>query len=277
MREIYEFASKTVVWFGEEDDAQVAFDFIKELLDKLFEPSKKFDPWGAGKISSGSDGFTSLQQKPLKEPCWNWFLETIAYEEGISDDPEAMAVALDYKRKWDAVAKLFERPWWERTWTIQEVAHVGIVRAYIGSIDMSFDALIESYTRLDRLKKRQVAIRRIDQKTRILQAQSAPILRPLREALELCSLSPDSEESNINLVTIMETRSLWKDIEAAVEQEREINLLTERLKALKTERDSIVAIHSLRWDAVIVGGNQLPKASLEILAAFRNASSERRE
>ncbi len=45
MREIYEFASKTVVWFGEENDAQVALEFIKELLEKLFEPWKGFDPW----------------------------------------------------------------------------------------------------------------------------------------------------------------------------------------------------------------------------------------
>ncbi|KAE9380966.1 hypothetical protein N431DRAFT_459871 [Stipitochalara longipes BDJ] len=55
MREIYEFANKTVVWFGEENDAQVAFDFIKELLERLFEPSKKFDPWAAGKVSRNQE------------------------------------------------------------------------------------------------------------------------------------------------------------------------------------------------------------------------------
>jgi hypothetical protein len=278
MREIYEFASKTVVWLGEENDAQVAFDFIEELLEKLFEPSKKFDPWAAGHVSSGSDGFTALDEKPYGEPCWTWFLETIAYEHGIEDDPEAMAVALNYKRNWDAVANLFERPWWERTWVIQEVAHVGIVRAYIGSIDMSFDALIENYTRLDRLKKRQVVIQRINMKTRILQAHAAlPLLRSMKQSLEECSLIADPSESDIKLESIMETQSVLKEVEAVIKQEREVDLLTERLKALKTERASIVAIHSLRRDAVIMGRNEIPKASLEILAVFRNASLERRE
>jgi hypothetical protein len=278
MREIYEFASKTVVWFGEENDAQVAFDFIKELLEKLFEPSKKFDPWAAGNVSSGSDGFTALEEKPYGEPCWTWFLETIAYEQGIKDDPEAMAVALNYKRKWDAVANLFERPWWERTWVIQEVAHVGIVRAYIGSIDMSFDALIENYTRLDRLKKRQVVIQRINMKTRNFQAHTAlPLLRSIKQSLEECSLIADPSESDIKLESIMETQSVLKEVEAIIKQEREVDLLTERLKALKTERASIVAIHSLRRDAVIIGGNEIPKASLEILAVFRNSSLETRK
>jgi len=278
MREIYEFASKTVVWFGEENDAQVAFDFIKELLEKLFEPSKKFDPWAAGNVSSGSDGFTALDQKPYGEPCWAWFLETIAYEHGIDDDPETMAIALDYKRKWDAVASLFERPWWERTWVIQEVAHVGIIRAYIGSIEMSFDALIENYTRLDRLKKRQVAIQRMDRKSRILQAHAViPLLTSMEQSLKECSLMPDSSDLATQLEDLKKTQSAMKEVEAAIKQVREFDLLTERLKALKTERPSIVAIHSLRRDAVIIRGNEIPKASLELLAIFRNASLEGRE
>jgi len=281
MREIYEFASKTVVWFGEKNDAQVAFEFIKELLEKLYEPWKGFDPWAAGNVKSGSDGFTALGEKPHGDPCWAWFLETIAYENGIvGDDPEAVEAAFEYKRKWDAVANLFERPWWERTWVIQEVAHVGIVRAYIGSIDMSFDALIENYTRIDRLKKRQVVLQKMNMKTRYLQAYTTlPLLEALQQSLEECSTKTDAPESEIEAEDLRLSNSLelLQKAEAVIKQHREVDLLTERLKALKTERASIVAIHSLRRDAVILGRNEMPKASLELLANFRNASVEERE
>ncbi|KAH7317962.1 heterokaryon incompatibility protein-domain-containing protein, partial [Rhexocercosporidium sp. MPI-PUGE-AT-0058] len=46
---------------------------------------------------------------------------------------------------WDTRNAVFYRPWWTRTWTLQEVIHDGPVQAYIGSHQIDFDELCTKF------------------------------------------------------------------------------------------------------------------------------------
>ncbi|KAF2198582.1 HET-domain-containing protein, partial [Delitschia confertaspora ATCC 74209] len=90
MKAIYESAEQTLVWLGpSNDDSDIAMD----LMDEITDADEDANP--------SDDGEALLHRR-------------VAHLQSSLTDPKD-------KRKWEALAKLFHRPWWKRVWIRQEV------------------------------------------------------------------------------------------------------------------------------------------------------------
>lgn len=113
MRDIYMGAKKVIVWLGPEEDAKVALDFCEELRKiRRMEVEEVF-----GDINP-------LRQAHPYDPWVVWS----RFEKD--------------ETKWRACEALFTgRPWWSRTWIVQEVLHGGRVDFHIGKLVVSLGRL----------------------------------------------------------------------------------------------------------------------------------------
>jgi hypothetical protein len=126
MRSIYIGAKGVLVWLGLEEDARVALNFCKELQKiRRMEVSEVY-------------GETSLV--------------------GTENSYDPWAVWSQYEKdesKWKACEALFtRRPWWSRTWIIEEVLHRGRVDFHIGKIFVSLGELQGRYRMYMTMKAR---------------------------------------------------------------------------------------------------------------------------
>jgi hypothetical protein len=126
LRNIYMGAKGVLVWLGLEEDARVALNFCKELQKiRRVEVSEVY-------------GETSLV--------------------GTENSYDPWAVWSQYEKdesKWKACEALFtRRPWWSRTWIIQEVLHGGRVDFHMGGIFVSLGELQDRYRMYMTMKAR---------------------------------------------------------------------------------------------------------------------------
>jgi hypothetical protein len=126
MRDIYMGANKVLVWLGPEEDAKVALDFCEELqYIRRMEVNEVF-----GKTHSLNHGH-------IYDPWAIWS----RYEKD--------------ELKWKACKALFTgRPWWSRTWIVQEVLHGGRVDFQMGKIVVSLGRLQGLYRMYMTMKAR---------------------------------------------------------------------------------------------------------------------------
>jgi hypothetical protein len=90
MKAIYENAEQVLVWLGpSRDDSDIAMDLMDEITD-ADEGDQEMD--ADAQIERGVE----LLQRSLTDP--------------------------NNRHKWEALARLFQRPWWKRVWIRQEVA-----------------------------------------------------------------------------------------------------------------------------------------------------------
>lgn len=92
MRKIYESAKRVQIWLGEEDKyTTLAYSFLELLA-----------PWGQERLAAGIE-------------ARNWMeLDGRLKTQNVSHAEE--------RRAWRALYALFERPWFQRIWVIQELA-----------------------------------------------------------------------------------------------------------------------------------------------------------
>jgi len=126
MRSIYMSAKRVLVWLGLEEDAKVALDFCKELQKiRRMEVSEVY-------------GEAGLEESEHPYDPW--------------------AVSSRYGKdelKWKACEALFtHRPWWSRTWIIQEVLHGGRVDFHMGKVVVSLGELQGRYRMYMTMKAR---------------------------------------------------------------------------------------------------------------------------
>ena len=101
MGDIYASASRVVIWIGEEDErTKMAFDFLPVLLAHLPK---------------------STQSSSREEQADDQYLLP------------AEALMIARSPGWEALEALFDRPWFERVWVIQETAMASFARIYCGS------------------------------------------------------------------------------------------------------------------------------------------------
>jgi hypothetical protein len=153
MRRVYTSPGieRVVVWLGEEASAQVAMDFmdeframsevvsgalleVKQLLPTL-SPSdrqaltRRLLVNRAQAIEDGKSADEFLAS--LHSPAEKAYLRII--DSGRLDLP--LAASLEGRHaEWAACEELFSRPWWSRTWIVQEVAHTREVVVQIGTL-----------------------------------------------------------------------------------------------------------------------------------------------
>jgi hypothetical protein len=121
MREVYMNAETVNVWLGEEEDAGLALDFLREIHRLLCKGSSFGNCGGIPKLKDENDS------------AWIRLRSTFSNTDG-------------YEANWTACDSLFhKRQWWRRTWIIQEVAHAGEVAAHIGKIQLSLEELCELF------------------------------------------------------------------------------------------------------------------------------------
>lgn len=89
MLTIYEKATRTILWLGvEADNSIVAMDFVKSTISKLLEEA------GGNVVYGNEPGITT------------WL-------EDLSNSPQSQS-----QETWVAIAHLFFRPWFSRTWIV---------------------------------------------------------------------------------------------------------------------------------------------------------------
>jgi hypothetical protein len=94
MQEIYAGAEQVVIWLGEASlDSDIAIAFMKQLCECLEK---------TGVYSAESTIFVRYEKKDI--------------EAGLEK-----FLARKFEDKWEAVAGLLLRPWWERAWVVQEL------------------------------------------------------------------------------------------------------------------------------------------------------------
>lgn len=112
MRSIYLSANGVVVWLGEKGDAEIAIDFCETLA------------------ISGKEDNTSFYSRKTEN---------------------GGKIGTDKER--EAARKLFfERPWYSRSWVLQEVMHLGKVTVYIGTYSKSTEELLSSFEKYYNLR-----------------------------------------------------------------------------------------------------------------------------
>jgi hypothetical protein len=126
MRDIYMGAKRVLVWLGLEEDAKVALEFCEEL------------------------------QKIRRMEVSEVYGETGLVESEHAYDPWAVSSRYDEDElKWKACEALFtRRPWWSRTWIIQEVLHGVRVDFHIGKVVVSLGELQGRYRMYMTMKAR---------------------------------------------------------------------------------------------------------------------------
>jgi hypothetical protein len=113
MQEIYAGAERVVIWLGEASfDSDMAIDFIKQLCEKLEE-------FG---IHSSESNVAQYVEKD--------------FQDGLD---EFLGPA--FEEKWEAVAALLQRPWWERAWVVQELAAARVAVCYCGRTPVAWPLL----------------------------------------------------------------------------------------------------------------------------------------
>jgi len=114
MQEIYAGAERVVIWLGEARfGSDMAIAFIKQLCEKLeklgirSEESQDVTQYAEKDFQDGLDGFLG----PL------------------------------FEEKWEAVALLLQRRWWERVWVVQELATARNAVCYCGKTSIAWPLL----------------------------------------------------------------------------------------------------------------------------------------
>jgi hypothetical protein len=114
MQEIYAGAERVVIWLGEASfDSDTAIPFIKQLCGRLEE---------LGIHSEESQDVTQYMEKDFQDGL-DGFLGPL------------------YEDKWEAVALLLQRRWWERAWVFQELATARIAVCYCGKASIAWPLL----------------------------------------------------------------------------------------------------------------------------------------
>jgi hypothetical protein len=126
MRSIYMGAKRVLVWLGLEEDAKVALDFCKELQRiRRMEVSEVY----------GEASLVETEHAYDPWAVWSQFEKD--------------------ELKWKACEALFTgRPWWSRTWIIQEVLHGARVDFHMGKIVASLGELQGRYRMYMTMKAR---------------------------------------------------------------------------------------------------------------------------
>ncbi|KAF1967310.1 hypothetical protein BU23DRAFT_573334 [Bimuria novae-zelandiae CBS 107.79] len=103
MKDIFQSAGNTYVWLGEKsDDSDEALAFLNYM---------------------GKEFWRECEQCPsVRYPSW---IQALASRDG------------EHRAKWDAVERLFQRPWWRRVWTVQEYIVSGSIEIWCGNNTIS--------------------------------------------------------------------------------------------------------------------------------------------
>jgi len=166
MRQVYTSPRNTqvVVWLGEEGTAPVALQFFETLRlaeehdtrdsaerTRFFPGLTDVEMVRASKRLDDKLGYASAAGMTLEE-----FIEKVASpaERAYMTESDFMAKPLDgsvrsigalidgYDDELAACDEFFKRPWWSRTWILQEVIHGRAVSVHIGDLDpISIDNL----------------------------------------------------------------------------------------------------------------------------------------
>lgn len=113
MGNIYRQATETIVWLGpEEDESKKAIGALKRMSDWIIEQYTKKDP-----------GLLAWMLRNIADP--NYMKRLI---DGLN-----FGFQVDHEIPLEPIMALFERPWWKRVWTIQEVALSSQVYILCGS------------------------------------------------------------------------------------------------------------------------------------------------
>ncbi|KAG6999552.1 hypothetical protein G7Y79_00034g069750 [Physcia stellaris] len=121
MGEIYRQATETIVWLGpEESESKKAVGALKRMSDWIIEQYNKKDP-----------GLLAWMLRNIADP---------SYMKRLIDGLD-FGFEINHEIPLEPITALFERPWWKRVWTIQEVALSSQVYILCGSERMPWEVL----------------------------------------------------------------------------------------------------------------------------------------
>ncbi|KAF2840686.1 HET-domain-containing protein [Patellaria atrata CBS 101060] len=110
MASIFESAAEVLIWLGaDEEDAAIAFKFLNEL---------------------SFDGFSMASYQEQTEPLTD--------DDDEEEEDRTMELEAYDPTKWKALARLYNREWFQRTWTIQEVALASRATAFCGNAEIDW-------------------------------------------------------------------------------------------------------------------------------------------
>lgn len=141
---------------------------------------------------------------------------------------------------WDSASNLFSRPWWKRTWILQEVMHSRPVIVHIGAITITLDDLLSKLSSYERQKRIVRSLANL-QESRFQHPQSA--VRYRRNFMEAAMTK------NI-AVTITESRRNMKDDPNHVESlTASLNNFRDQLST--DPRDKVFALMSMVDNTIV--------------------------
>lgn len=163
MRNIFNQANNVVVWLGEESASSArAMAFLKEMGEASVAQSKGENTlwWSKFKLTKGlasimqsnTIAHPKLAQHSTKDSAHHtrddasetadghllWGIPVLYYD--FSDSVLWDYISEDKNEDWEALDELLARPWWARTWVVQEVWNAASVTITCGqaSIDWKF-------------------------------------------------------------------------------------------------------------------------------------------
>lgn len=172
MRNIFNHAENVVVWLGEESaTSERAMAFLKEMGEAAVNPSKgefklTLTKGLASTVQSNSVPHPKLVEHNTKDRGYQtkgdasgfadnhllWGIPVLYYD--FSDSVLWDYISEDRNADWEALDELLARPWWARTWVVQEVWNAASVTIICGkaSIDWKlFQAAMDYHEAWDEM------------------------------------------------------------------------------------------------------------------------------
>ncbi|KAI1122512.1 heterokaryon incompatibility protein-domain-containing protein [Nemania abortiva] len=132
MREIYQDARRVLVWLGPAaQDDDLAFETLQRLSGYWTEISER---WASDKLSV-------LKLGSFRNTLRELFGGDAGQQKDIEDDPRFGLQA----REITALRRVLERPWWRRTWVIQELCLAKEAVMICGHATLSWEELAHGY------------------------------------------------------------------------------------------------------------------------------------